>query len=147
MLEHLNTIKIFLVTAFGGITGGIVNLLGGWTEDMTTLLTFMGVDFMLGLLIAIFWKKSNKSKSGSLNSFSAWIGLCRKGGALLVVLVAYRLDVTLGTNYIKTAVIMAFIANESISIIENLGIMGVPFPAALKKAVELLTNKSNSEGE
>ena len=62
-----------------------------------------------------------------------------------MVMVAYRLDMTLGTEYIKTGVIIAFIANEAISIIENLGIMGVPMPAVLKKAIEVLQEKTESE--
>lgn len=146
-MDKLNTFKIYVMTLFGGIVGGIVNMLGGWTEDLTTLLIFMGVDFVLGLLIAAVWKKSSKSKSGALSSWSAWKGLCRKGASLLVILIAYRLDVTLGTTYIKTAVIFAFIANEGISIVENLGVMGVPLPAVITKAIEILNSKSEAEGE
>lgn len=141
-MEQLNNVKVFLCTMFGGILGGIINLMGGWSEDLTTLLIFMGVDFVLGLLIAGFWKKSNKSETGALSSWSAWKGLCRKGVSLLIVLIGYRLDVTLGVEYIRTAVILAFIANEGISILENIGIMGVKYPEALKKALDVLTNKS-----
>ena len=60
----------------------------------------------------------------------------------MIVLIAYRLDVTLGVDYIRTAVVLAFIANEGISILENVGIMGVKYPEALKKALDVLTNKS-----
>lgn len=147
-MEQLNNVKVFLCTMFGGILGWIINLMGGWSEDLTTLLIFMGVDFILGLLIAGFWQKSNKSESGALSSWSAWKGLCRKGVSLLIVLIGYRLDVTLGVEYIRTAVILAFIANEGISILENIGIMGVKYPEALKKALDVLTNKSEeSEGK
>lgn len=74
--------------------------------------------------------------------------MCRKGVSLLIVLIAYRLDVTLGVDYIRTAVVLAFIANEGISILENIGIMGVKYPEALKKALDVLTNKSQEqEGE
>ena len=67
---------------------------------------------------------------------------------MLIVLIAYRLDVTLGVDYIRTAVVLAFIANEGISILENIGIMGVKYPEALKKALDVLTNKSQEqEGE
>lgn len=65
---------------------------------------------------------------------------------LLIVLVAHRLDITLGTEYIRPAVIIAFCANELISIIENLGIMGVPLPAVLTGAMELLQNKTDTKG-
>lgn len=144
MVENLNTIKLFIISVMGCVGSGIIKALGGWSEDLTTLLVLMGVDFAMGILIAMFWKKSNKSKSGALNSTSAWIGLIKKGVALLVILVGYRLDITLGVDYIKTAVVMAFIVNELISIVENLGVMGVKYPEVMKKAIDILTNKSDS---
>ena len=121
------------------------SVLGGWSEDLTTLLIFMAVDFTTGLLIAAIWKKSGKSQTGALNSRSAWKGLIRKGVTLLVVLVANRLDITLGVNYIRTGVIIAFIVNEAISIVENLGIMGIPLPVMITKAIDILKQKSEAE--
>lgn len=143
--ESLHAIKVMILSIVGVLGSWIVNMLGGWTEDLTTLMVFMGVDFVLGLLIAAVWKKSGKSKNGALNSVSAWKGLCRKGASLLMVLIANRLDVTLGVTYIRTAVIIAFIANEGISIVENLGIMGVPLPEILKKAIDVLKEKAEME--
>ncbi len=141
----MNRMKSLIITVIGTIGSFVVNeLLGGWTEDLKTLILMMGIDLVLGFLIAAVWKKSTKSESGALNSISAWKGLCRKGGSLLVVMVAYRLDVTLATNYIKTAVVIAFIANEGLSIVENLGIMGVPLPKVLKKAIEVLQTKAEN---
>lgn len=145
---NVGTVKAIVLTAFGAVGSFIINvLLGGWTEDLKTLLIFMGIDFAMGLLIAAVWKRSGKSESGALNSISAWKGLIRKGCSLLVVMVAYRLDVTLGVSYIKTAVIMAFIANEGISIVENYGIMGGPMPQVLKRALEVLQEKADRAGE
>ena len=142
MLEKLNYIKLFAMTVIGGVGGWIIE-----TEDLTTLLIFMGVDYFLGLLIAGFWKKSNKSETGTLSSWSAWKGLCRKGVSLLVVLIAHRLDLTLSLSYIKTAVIIAFIANEGLSIMENLGIMGVPFSPVIQNAIEILIKRSEKRDE
>lgn len=144
-MENFKIIRATLLTIIGTAGSAIANLFGGWTEDLTTLLIFMGIDYVMGLAIAAFWQKSGKSKSGALNSISAWQGLIRKGCSLLVVLVGYRLDIAVGTNYIKTAVIIAFVANEAISIVENLGIMGIPLPKAITKAIDVL--KSKSEGE
>ena len=61
---------------------------------------------------------------------------------LVFVLVAYRLDIVIGTNYIRDAVIIAFSANEAISLIENAGLMGVPLPAVITKAVDILQKKA-----
>lgn len=143
----ISATKIVTLATLGTAGSFIANLFGGWGEDMITLLIFMGTDFLLGLMIAAFWRKSDKSVSGAVSSYSAWKGLVKKGVTLLIVLVAHRLDITLGTEYIRPAVIIAFCANELISIIENLGIMGVPLPAVLTKAMELLQNKTASKGD
>lgn len=143
---NVSIAKMTILTVFGAIGSFIANLFGRWGEDMITLLIFMGTDFLLGLLIAAFWQKSDKSRSGAVSSYSAWKGLVKKGVTLLIVLVAHRLDITLGTEYIRPAVIIAFCINELISIIENLGIMGVPLPTVLTGAIELLQNKTDTKG-
>lgn len=137
----MTNIKLCFIS-LSGVTGALLsNMFGVWSNDMTTLMLFMGIDFVLGLLIAGLWKKSNKSVSGTLNYLSAWKGLIKKGCSLLVILVAYRLDLCLNLNYIKSCVVFAFIASESISIIENLGIIGVPMPKVVIKAIEVLKER------
>lgn len=145
-MEKVNTVKATVLTIVGVVGGFITNLLGGWTSDMQTLLILMGIDIVMGLLIAGFWKKSEKSPTGTINSLSMAKGLVRKGVYLLIILVAYRLDLSLNADYIRTAVIIAFIVNEVISIIENAGIMGVPIPGVIKRAIEVLKNKSEGDG-
>ena len=85
---NVSATKMTILTVFGAIGSFIANIFGGWGEDMITLLIFMGTDFLLGLLIAAFWKKSNKSESGALSSYSAWKGLVRKDRLLGVGLAA-----------------------------------------------------------
>ena len=145
-MEKANTIKTTVLTVFGVVGSFITSLLGGWTSDMQTLLILMGIDIVMGLLIAGFWKKSEKSPTGTINSLSMAKGLVRKGVYLLIILVAYRLDLSLNADYIRTAVIIAFIVNEVISIIENAGIMGVPIPGVITRAIEVLKNKSEGDG-
>jgi toxin secretion/phage lysis holin len=65
---------------------------------------------------------------------------------LLAVLIAYRLDLTAGTTYIRDMVILAFVANEALSIIENAGLMGVPMPAVITKAVDMLHRRKECMG-
>lgn len=144
-MEPINYVRTTILSVIGVVGGILVKWLGGWSEDLTTLLIFMAVDFITGLLIASIWKKSRKSETGTLNSISAWKGLVRKGVSLLVVLVAHRLDVSLAVDYIRTAVIIAFLVNEAISIVENLGIMGIPLPSVITRAIEVLKNKSDGE--
>ena len=113
---------------------------------MTTLIIFMAIDYITGIMVAGIFKRSKKTQNGALESRAGFKGLCRKGVMLLIVLVACRLDVELHTTYIRDAVCIAFIANETISIIENAGLMGIPIPAPITRSIELLRNKEESDG-
>ena len=112
---------------------------------MITLMIFMGIDYLTGLIVAGVFHASEKTENGTLESRAGWKGLCRKGVSLLVVLVACRLDVVMGSNFIRDAVVIAFIANETLSIVENAGLMGVPIPAVIVRAIEVLKQKAESE--
>ena len=103
----------------------------------------MAIDYITGLIVAGVFHKSTKAETGTLESRAGFKGLCRKGAMLLVVLVAHRLDLAVGTAYIKDAVIIAFMANEAISIIENAGLMGVPMNDTLKNAIDVLQKKGS----
>lgn len=141
----MTNLKTFICTIFGVVGGFIAQLFGGWTEDMVTLIAFMAVDFAMGLLVAGVFHKSNKSDNGNLNSRAGWKGLCKKCVTLLFVLIAHRLDISLGTAYIRTATIIGFIANEAISIVENAGLMGVPLPKVITRAIDILKHKENED--
>ena len=137
------TMKTTICTTIGMVGGCIASLFGGWDAVLVTLLIFMGVDYVTGMIVAGVFHASPKTENGALESRAGWKGLCRKGMTLLVVLVACRLDMVMGSNFIRDAAIIAFIANETISIIENAGLMGVPIPAVVVKAIEVL--KENAE--
>lgn len=129
-----------------GVVGGfIASLFGGWDAALITLMIFMGIDYITGLIVAGVFHKSEKTENGALESRAGWKGLCRKGVTLLIVLVACRLDLVMGSTFIRDGVIIAFIANETISIVENAGLMGVPIPAIIIKAIEVLKKKAKSE--
>lgn len=139
--------KELISTAIGVVGSFIAGLFGGWSTGMITLLIFMAVDYITGLICAGVFKSSAKSKSGGLESRAGWKGLCRKGVTILIVLVAYRLDLLIGTNYIRDAVVIAFCANELISIVENCGLMGLPLPKPITKAIDVLKNKTEKDDE
>lgn len=139
--------KQTICTVVGLIGAVVAKIFGGWDEAFITLLIFMSIDYVSGLIVAGVFKKSPKTDTGALESKAGWKGLCRKGMTLLFVLIAYRLDLTIGTNYIRDAVIIAFIANETISLVENAGLMGVPLPAVITKAVDILQRKSEQQNE
>lgn len=137
--------KTGICTAVGVVGGFIASLFGGWDAALTTLLIFMGVDYATGLIVAGVFHRSQKSTDGALESRAGWRGLCRKGATLLVVLVACRLDLVTGATFIRDTTIIAFVANETISIIENAGLMGVPIPAVVVKAIDILKQKAKGD--
>lgn len=130
-----------ICTSIGLVGSFIASLFGGWDSALVTLLIFMIVDYVSGLVVAGIFHNSNKTDSGTLESKAGWKGLCRKCMTLLFVLIAYRLDLALGVDYIRDAVIIGFMANELISIVENAGLMGLPLPDAITKAIDVLTKK------
>jgi len=138
-------LKDLFVAVIGAIGAFIARLFGGWDAAMTTLVIFMGVDYLMGLIVAGVFKRSGKSENGALDSRAGFKGLLKKSVILLVVLVAYRLDLVLGSTFIKDAVIIGYIANETISIIENAGLMGIPIPDVIKKAIDILKKKSDGD--
>lgn len=131
-----------LCTIVGAVGSFIASLFGGWDTGIGTLVLFMCIDFFSGLAVAGIFKQSTKTETGALESKAGFKGLCRKCMTLLFVLMAYRLDLAIGTNYIRDMVIIGFMANELISIVENAGLMGLPLPAVLIKAIDVLKKKA-----
>ena len=140
-------IKDSIVTAVGVAGSFLAGLFGGWDTGLITLVIFMALDYLTGLIVAGVFHNSEKTEKGALESRAGWKGLCRKGVTLLIVLVACRLDMVIGSTFIRDAVVIAFVANETISIIENAGLMGIPIPSAITKAIEVLKNKADEEEE
>ena len=139
--------KRVICTVVGMVGGFIASLFGGWSTGLVTLLIFMSIDYLSGLIVAGVFHNSPKTGTGTLESRAGWKGLCRKCMTLLFVLIAYRLDLELSTNYIRNAVIIGFMTNELISIVENAGLMGLPLPAVITKAIDVLTKKAESDNQ
>lgn len=129
------------------VLAAIAQAYGGWTQGMSFLAITMAIDYMSGLIVAAVFHNSKKTETGRLESRAGWKGLIRKGMTLAIVLIAAQLDLTLNTNFIRDAVVIGFIANEVISIIENAGLMGVPITPALANMIDLLKRKADTEAE
>jgi toxin secretion/phage lysis holin len=109
---------------------------------LQTLVLFMAIDLISGIISAVVFKCSTKTETGRLSSRAGIQGLFKKGSCLLLIIVAVHLDVLLGTNSLtRDAVIIAFCMNELISILENMGSMGIKMPAPLVNALENLHKK------
>lgn len=145
--KKVNTIKSRFLVAFSALGTFIAQLFGGFTYDLQTLVILMAADFLSGLAVAGIFKKSKKSSSGALESKAGFKGISKKCLTLGFVLIAHRLDLSVGTEFFRTAVIFAYTANELISITENATLMGVPVPQAIKKAIDILNSQADEKGD
>ena len=134
--------KNTVCTAVGICGSFVASLFGGWSASLTTLLVFMGIDYFTGLIVAGVFHRSPKTETGALESRAGFKGLVRKVMILFFVLIGYRLDLALGGGYIRDAVCIAFIVNELLSIVENAGLMGLPIPAVVTNAVDVLKKRT-----
>ena len=126
----LNISSIILTT--------IVYFLGGWDIAIQSLLILMIIDYITGVMQAFYNKKVN-SRIGIL-------GFLKKFSYLIIVGVSVILDRILGnTGALRTIVIYFFVANDGISILENLGKMNVPLPKKLIESLEQLRKESENK--
>ena len=106
----------------------------------------MIVDWITGgILLPVVFGRSPKSSNGALESRAGWKGFCRKAMTLFYVLIAAQLDNFLGIDYVRDVVCVGFIANETLSIVENAGLMGIPLPEEIKRAVDVLKTSAESK--
>lgn len=131
------------VRGLAACVGAIAGMLGGWDPLLRVLVVLMAADYVSGLLVAIMGK-SAKTEYGGLSSKVGAMGLARKGLMLLVVLVAAMMDTVMGTGsaMCRDAACWFYIANEGISILENVGLAGAPYPEKLKQ----LLGQKHAEG-
>ncbi len=133
-----------ILKMLAAIGGAIAGAFGGWNVTMTVLVAAMAADYLSGLAVAGMGK-STKTQNGGLSSKVGWQGLLRKGMMMLVVLVAALLDNAMGDVHVfRDAACWFYVANEGLSLLENLSIAGVPFPAKLKELLEQ-TKASNDK--
>ena len=144
-MESLTNIKasVFAILAVAGSI--ITKFLGGWDMALQALLIFMLIDYITGLVVAGVFKKSSKTDTGALESRAGFKGIVKKIMTLLLVVMGYQLDLLLDVDYLRTGLIIAFIVDEGMSVIENIGLMGIPLPDILIKAFDMLQKNEVKE--
>lgn len=132
LLNYLKPISIFI----GGIVGLLIGELNG---IMAALLIFMVADWLTGLMVA--------GKNKTVSSAIGFDGLFKKITILVLVIIGNAIDIwVIGNGAVfRSAVIMFYIANEGISILENTTELGVPYPDKIKEVLIQLKEKSDSE--
>lgn len=112
-----------------------IYLFGGVDVALMCLIIAIILDYISGIIKA-FNTKQLSSKIG-------FKGILKKLGILVLVMLAVLVDRVGGnTGAIRTLVIYYFVANEGLSILENLGEAGIPIPNAIKKALKVLKDQS-----
>lgn len=135
--------KEWICTACGTLGSLVILALGGWDVGLQVLLWFMALDLLTGLLVAAVFHRSAKSENGRLDSRRCFQGVCRKAAILLIVGAAHAIDLLLGSEMVRNAVLFGFCVSEVISITENAGLMGLPLPAAWKNAIAVLSRQTD----
>jgi len=127
-----NAIKVAV-----GLGGGLASFLfGGWSALLQTLVLFIALDYVVGVMVAGY--------HGKLNSKVGFKGIAKKVLILLLVATAHQIDLLLGDgSLIRDSVIFFYLANELLSILETVGKTNLPIPDVLRRAVDTL----NSKGE
>ena len=139
---QLKNTVLFALSIVGSL---IVNFLGGVDTVLIALMLFMAVDYITGIAVAFIFHKSKKTVGGGASSKECLKGIVKKMCMLLLVGLAHELDVILGVDYTRTMAILFLIGNEGLSVLENMGLMGITYPAFLIKALESL--KENNGGD
>lgn len=141
--------------AIVGICGSfIAGALGGWDTALQTILIFMTIDYFTGLVVAGVFKKSGKTENGALESRAGWKGLAKKCMTLTFILIGVQLDKMMGSGLfilgieftVRNTIIIGFLFNELISIVENAGLMGLYIPPVIVTAIEVLEKQSKMAG-
>lgn len=126
--------KEFICSLLGTIGYLFIYLVGGWDVALQCLVIAIALDYISGLMKAYINK--------TLSSRIGMRGLIKKLGLLIIVMVGTLVDRTTGnTGAVRTLVIYYFVANEGLSILENLGQAGIPIPQSVKKALKALKNQ------
>lgn len=131
-----------IVCTLVGLAGGtIAAALGGWDTTLQVLIICMAIDFLSGAILALVFQKSPKSPSGGYSSSIGAKGFFKKCAILLGVVVCCQIDKLIGTDFARDAGCIGFAFNEILSIVENLGLMGVPMPKKVMKALDAFMSK------
>lgn len=122
---------VSLITAFS-VT--LISLVGGIDDLLSILFLIMISDYVTGVFVAF--------KRKELNSSIGFIGIMKKIVMLIIIAISYSFDSRLfHTEVLRTAVIIFYLCNETLSVIENVSELGVPIPDKLKETLNQLNGK------
>lgn len=137
----MDKVKLAVLAAASAVGAAVTQALGGWDGALRLLMLLMGADYLLGVVVAMWFHASPKTPGGRLSSAAGLRGIVKKASMLLLVMLGAALDRALGTQAARLGVIYFLAGNEGVSILENIGLMGIPLPPGLREAFEALYRK------
>ena len=145
-MDKLISIKNSICIGIGLVGGVIASALGGADKLLVALIICVGIDYFSGLVVALIFKNSPKTETGGAQSNAGFKGLIKKAFIFLIIVVVNQVDIILGAGgFMRNAAIIGFVSNECISLIENVGLMGMKLPPAVTDAIDILKKKSESK--
>ena len=138
-------IKYILELIISSLGTMFINIIGKPTDELKTLLLLMVIDLITGTLVSAVWHKSSKTKSGKLSSRAMFKGIVKKILTLVIVVIAYQLDILLNINIIRHITIITLIIEEIISIIESITLTGFKVPAIITKGLDILERRISDD--
>lgn len=140
-LLGITTTQQVAVTTSTGVLGALLTYsFGGWSELLSFFFLAMVVDYVTGIGASIKEQKGLSSKVG-------FLGIFKKFLMAVVVVMAHKMDILLGSEIIMTGAIYFYLANELISITENYGRLGLPLPSGVKQVIQVLKSKEDGSNE
>ena len=133
MISNLSNFGKVVYTMIAVILGAVVNALGGFDSALRLLIVLIVADYVTGIAAAIKLQK--------LDSSVGFTGLIKKVIILILVWVGFELDKSLGSQFLRNAIIFFYASNEGVSVLENTSKLGVPYPDKLKDILEQLKDK------
>src|SRR5699024_4478102 len=123
------------------VVGALSTLIGGWDMILEILLIVMTLDYITGVVSAF--------KQKTVSSNKGYMGLVKKGGIFVIIILAAQMDRMTGNdNHIfRNCTALFFVANDALSVLENVGELGIELPAFLRSALIKLREAHENPSE
>ena len=138
-------VKYLIELIISSIGTMIINIIGKPTDELMILLLLMIIDLITGTLVSAVWHKSSKTKSGKLSSRVMFKGIVKKLLTLVIVVIAYQLDILLNIDMIRYIVIISLIIEEVLSIIETIALTDIQVPTIISKGLDILERRISND--
>jgi toxin secretion/phage lysis holin len=132
-----------ILVAIGGGVGALIAYVTSWSPHVETLCILMCVDFLFGILTPVITGRSKKDPNGKISSHVCRRGVVKKCTIFCLIYVAWLLSSTLHAPFVTDAIVLGFIISETISILENASVLGVPIPKIFLKLLRVMNDKAS----